>query len=182
MSNQKTEMREAALRYVVEHGVANVSLRPLAEAIGTSPRMLLFYFQSKEGLLQALMEELQDRLRASFVEEVASATDRDPRQPIKRFWDWAIKGQNSAYLRLFYEVQVIAAQNPAQYGRHFESISSEWQALAFGVLSDSVRSPAMATLCIAVFDGLFLDFMMTGDRERLTGALDLFIDVVRPRR
>jgi hypothetical protein len=49
--------------------------------------------------------------------------------------------------------------------------------LALNTLSQTVRSPAMATLCIAVFDGLFLEFTATNDRDRLTEALDLFIDI-----
>jgi AcrR family transcriptional regulator len=176
MSN-RSELLDAALAYLAEHGVANVSLRPMADALGTSARMLLFYFGSKDGLLRAVMEELHARLRASFLDEVHRNPGKSPRQPLKRFWEWATIGDNSAYLRLLYEMQVIAAQNPGEYRRHLEGLSADWQSLALSTLSQAVRSPAMATLCIAVFDGLFLEFMATTDRDRLTEALDLFIDI-----
>lgn len=173
----RPELLDAALRYLAAHGVANASLRPMADALGTSARMLLFYFGSKDGLLRAVMEELHVRLRASFLEEVHREPGEPPRQPLKRFWDWATTGDNIAYLRLLYEAQVIAAQNPSEYRPHLEGLSADWQALALNELSEAVRSPAMATLCIAVFDGLFLEFMATGDIGRLTGALDLFIEL-----
>jgi len=180
MSN-RTQLLDAALKYLAAHGVANASLRPMADALGTSARMLLFYFGSKDGLLRAVMEELHARLRASFIEEVHREPDEPLRPPLKRFWDWATTSENSAYLRLLYEAQVIAAQNPAEYRPHLEGLSADWQALALSELSRTVRSPAMATLCVAVFDGLFLEFMATGDVGRLTGALDLFIELATRR-
>lgn len=63
MSSRKQELLDAALAYLLEHGVANASLRPLAEALGTSPRMLIFHFKSKEGLLRDVFEALNSRKR-----------------------------------------------------------------------------------------------------------------------
>lgn len=173
MSSRKTELRNAALRYLLEHGLAGVSLRPMALQLGTSPRILMFHFKSKEGLLQEIMEELHSRLRLSFLE--LSKSSRHRVAPLKRFWLWAVDKQNFPYLRLLYETQIVAAQNPKEYGRYLIKASEDWQALAFQTLSDSLRSPAMATLCIAVFDGLMLEMINTGDRPRLTQALDAFI-------
>jgi AcrR family transcriptional regulator len=177
MSTRKQELLDAALTYLLEHGVANASLRPLAEAIGTSPRMLMFHFKSKEGLIRDVLDELNTRLLASFA-TVASPGQGDI-PPLKRFFLWAIADENAGYLRLFYEVQVIAVQNPAEYGRYLKQASADWQAIALKTLSASIRSQSLATLCIAVFDGLFLEFMLTGDRERLIEALDRFIAMAR---
>lgn len=171
----KSEMLDAALGYFVAHGLATSSLRPMAEAMGTSARMLLFHFDSKEGLIRAVLEELHARLRASFLKEIGKKRQDDLRPPIRRFWDWATQRKNSAYLRLVYEMQVMAVQNPREYGRYLKGFSSDWQNLALGVLTESVRSRAMATLCIAVFDGLFLEFMLSGERKRLGEALDHFV-------
>ena len=48
-------MLERAYTYVLAHGVVDVSLRPLAAAINSSPRVLLFLFGSKDGLVRALL-------------------------------------------------------------------------------------------------------------------------------
>ena len=54
-SARRHELLEAAYGYVLERGLADLSLRPLATAIGSSPRVLLFLFGSKDGLVRALL-------------------------------------------------------------------------------------------------------------------------------
>ncbi|WP_367133987.1 MULTISPECIES: TetR/AcrR family transcriptional regulator [Streptomyces] len=44
------------MRYVGEHGLATLTLRPLAAALGTSDRMLVYYSGSREGLVVALLD------------------------------------------------------------------------------------------------------------------------------
>ena len=59
-SARKRELLEAAYRYVLSNGLAGMSLRPLAKAIGSSPRVLLFLFGSKEGLIRALLARARE--------------------------------------------------------------------------------------------------------------------------
>lgn len=173
-SNRKAELRSAALDYLLQHGVANVSLRPMAAELGTSARILMFHFRSKEGLIGEVLEELHSRLQASFV-RVAASPGGDA--PLMQFWKWATDKKNLPYLRLLYETQIVAVQNQAEYGRYLKKTSADWQALAFRALSQSLRSEEMATLCVAVFDGLLLELMVTGDRRRLTRALQRFLAI-----
>lgn len=179
MLSRKSQLEDAALKYLLQHGVAKLSLRPLAAHLGTSPRMLLFYFKSKEGLLQDLLGELQNRMIASFKEMALSDVGPNPSPLLRRFWEWATNKKNFPYVRLLYELHIIAAQNPAEYGGYLKKISAEWQAMTLKFLSDSIRTEPMATLCIAVFDGLFIELMSTGDRARLTRAIDHFISLSR---
>jgi AcrR family transcriptional regulator len=182
MLTRKAALLDAAVDYLVENGVAKVSLRPMAAAMGTSARLLIFHFQSKERLLQEVFGALQSRLQASFV--AMTRADRGPRPeaPIKRYWRWATSPKNLPYFRLLYEVQIIAIQNPTEYARYLEKSSADWLGLSERALSESLRSKAMATLCVAVFDGLFLELLSTGDYRRATRALDRFIALAMPRR
>jgi AcrR family transcriptional regulator len=150
----------------------------MAAALGTSARILMFHFKSKEGLLQEVLEELQRRLQASFLSMVESGPRRA--SPLKRFWLWATRAENYPYLRLSYEAQIVALQNPDVYGRYLKKASAEWRAISLQAMSRSIRSPAMATLCVAVFDGLLLEFMSTGDLRGTTQALDRFIAIASP--
>jgi AcrR family transcriptional regulator len=153
----------------------------MASQLGTSPRILMFHFKSKERLLQDVMEELQRRLQSSFAG--MSTSKRKKASSIKRFWTWATEKRNLPSLRLLYEAQIIAAQNPDVYGPYLQKVSRHWQDLVFQTLSESLRSEDLATLCIAVFDGLLLEMIMTGERARLMGALDKFIALASsPRR
>lgn len=175
MSSRKIELLDASLRYLVEHGVANASLRPMAAAVGTSPRILMFHFKSKEGLLQDVFEELNSRLQTSLRTMAATGFNPSRVPPLKRFWQWATSKENFPYFRLLYEAQIVALQNPKEYGRYLQKASGDWQAATFDLMSPSLKSKAMASLCIAVFDGLMLERMGGGDLPRLTESLDLFI-------
>jgi AcrR family transcriptional regulator len=52
-SARRTALLEAAYLYALEHGVVDLSLRPLAAAIGSSPWVLMFLFGNKDGLRPA---------------------------------------------------------------------------------------------------------------------------------
>lgn len=179
MSNRKAELREAALRYLLEHGVASLSLRPLAAALNTSARMLVFHFGSKEELVQDVMQELNTRLQRSLKGLTDAQTPQVQAAPLKRFWEWAAAKDNQACLRLLFEVQAIAIKNPQLYGAYLSKASQDWHRAALEAMSSGNRSTEMATLAIAVFDGLFLELMAGGDYRRLTRALDLFIAMGR---
>jgi AcrR family transcriptional regulator len=178
MSSRKKELLNGALAYLLQHGIANVSLRPMAAQLGTSPRIIMFHFKSKERLLQEVMEELQMRLQSSFLSMSKSGAKAAP--PLKRYWMWATKKENFPHLRLLYEAQIIAAQNPKVYGRYLKKASRDWQDIVVQALSELTRSETLATLCIGVFDGLLLEMINTGDRTRLTRAMDQFIALASP--
>ncbi len=61
-SARQLELLERAYDYVLQHGLTSLSLRPLAQAIGSSPRVLLFLFGSKEGLLRRFRTQDRGRL------------------------------------------------------------------------------------------------------------------------
>ena len=62
--------REALLHaladHVLDHGLNTASLRPMAAAAGTSDRMLIYHFGSKEGLIAAILRHLAARMRAGL--------------------------------------------------------------------------------------------------------------------
>lgn len=179
---RKQALMEAAIGYLLERGLADLSLRPLAAAVGTSARLLIYHFGSKERLLAEVLESLQSRLRDSLSEVLAARRDEAGEAPIKTFWRWATSKRNFPSLRLLYELQILAAQNPASYARYLRRNSRDWVELVETALPQDERSAALATLLIAVFDGLFIELMCTGDRRRTTGALDEFIRLVRQAR
>ncbi|HEY7887443.1 MAG TPA: TetR/AcrR family transcriptional regulator [Steroidobacteraceae bacterium] len=180
MAPRKHELVEAAIGYLVEHGLADLSLRPLAAAAGTSARLLIYHFGSKERLLAEVLDTLQSRLRASF--DAVSAAGQEGEAPLQTFWKWAISRRSFPSLRLLYELQILAAQKPESYGRYLERNSRDWLELVRTALPPAERTDAMATLLVAVFDGLFLELVSTGDRRRTTEALDEFVRIVRRAR
>jgi AcrR family transcriptional regulator len=174
MSERRDELIEKSLDYFLEHGVAGLSLRPLAGAIGTSARLLVYHFGSKDGLIQAVMDEVRARIQKSFAATAAQSARGSAHGVMRAFWAWITRPANVRPLRLLFEVQVLALQNPRVYARYLQGTSSSWLDLIEESLPPSKDRRVVATLCAAVIDGLLLEYLATGDRRRTTDALALF--------
>jgi AcrR family transcriptional regulator len=182
MSERREELIQKALDYFLEHGLAGLSLRPLAGKIGTSARLLVYHFGSKDGLIAAVMDEVRARTQKSFADSAAASTRAGRQGVMLRFWAWVIHPANVPYMRLLFEVQALALQNPAVYARYLEGTSSSWLELIEGALPPSKSNRVTATLCAAVIDGLLLEYLGTRDRRRTTQALEMFIHMMQVRR
>ena len=179
MATRKQELLDKLVDYLVKHGVADVSLRPMAAAVGTSARLLIFHFGSKERLLTEVLELMQARLQRSLGELLAIEHGIERAAPLRLFWDWALKDANFVQLRLLYQLQVLAAHDQKTYGRYLKKNSVTWLDTVQAVLKPAHRSPLLATLIVAVFDGLFIEVMSSGDRRRASAAIDEFIAMAR---
>lgn len=176
MTTRKDELTQALIDCLLQRGLADVSLRPLAAGVGTSARLLVYHFGSKEGLLVEVLGAMQAHVlqaAANLFNETKSKGDSP--KLLRRFWDWATSEANFPYLKLLYELQILAVQDPATYAPYLQHDAVKSLSLTLSLMSSSMRSTSMATLCIAVFDGLFLEYMTTGDRGRTTAAMDQFI-------
>src|SRR6476659_8058084 len=111
-ASPKGLLLEAAIGYVAEHGVSDLSLRQLAAAIGTSHRMLIYHFGSKEGLLveviRAVEQQQRDALAALELDPTLSPTD-----VMRRFWERLADPSLWPNERLFFEIYGQALQGRA---------------------------------------------------------------------
>lgn len=175
MTDRRTHLLDEATAYMIDNGVAKLSLRPLAAELGTSARMLVYHFGSKDELIIAVVSEVRARFQAAL--ERAFARPRSPAgHPLLRFWETLIEPANLGYARLLYEVQILAVQDPRAWGRYLEQTSTSWLEAIERTLRPALRSRTTATLCQAVVDGLLLDVLSTGERERATEALLAFLE------
>ncbi len=174
-SRRRAELLEKAYGYVLEHGVIDVSLRPLAAAIDSSPRVLLFLFGSKAGLVQALLGRARDE-ELEILHRVRAASAGDIAGVAVELWGWLAAPEHAALLRLWvegYARSLIAARGPwAGFGR---ATVTEWLDVLAGAQPPAIReSPAgeaERTLVLAVLRGGLLDLLATGDRDRITAAV-----------
>jgi AcrR family transcriptional regulator len=178
MPSRKQQLLEDLIAYFIRHGVADVSLRPMAKEVGTSARLLIFHFRSKERLLLEVLDEMQTRLQQSL-KELLAKPDANRSAPLRMFWDWTLEEQNFAHLRVLYQLHILAAQDGKTYGKYLKRNSLNWLEVVQAILKPSQRSPALATLIVAIFDGLFIEVMSSGDRRRATAAIDQFVEMAR---
>jgi AcrR family transcriptional regulator len=137
--------------------------------------MLLHYFGSKEALIAEVMEQVQERLRDSF-RELLDEPATNGKALLSKFWDVLAGKRNQPSLRLLFEVQMLAMQNPRRYRRYLSRTSKSWRRLIERALPIKRQTEVTATLYNAVIDGLLLELLSTGDRRRTSRALGLFTD------
>ena len=115
-SPRQAELLERAYEYVLEQGLAGMSLRPLAAAIGSSPRVLLFLFGSKDGLVRALLARARgDEL--AFIEQVRSQKpEADLAMIMRTTWRWLVDERHRPLLVLWLEAYARSLAEPERLG------------------------------------------------------------------
>jgi len=169
-----------AIEYVGEHGIGDVSLRTLATALGTSHRMLIYHFGSKEGLLRTIVEELEQRQRDTIAELM-----RDPDITVpelaRRMWTQLSDPQLWPFEKLFFEVyaQALQGRPHAQplLDVVLEPLFEQMRVLHRRQGMQPARARAHARLGVAAVRGLLLDLIATEDRAGVDQAMELQIEL-----
>ncbi len=177
-SPRQVELLEAAYRYVLEHGIAEMSLRPLAASIGSSPRVLVFLFGNKDGLVRALLARarsaelaLLERLRHATAGEciglVAATVE---------IWTWLAAEDHRGLLRLWVEAYARSLVEPhGAWSGFAQATVDDW----LTVLADcqppdernSENGIARRTIALAMLRGALLDLLATGERQRVESGM-----------
>jgi AcrR family transcriptional regulator len=182
-SPRREELLELAYRHALENGLGGLSLRPLASAIGSSPRVLLFLFGSKEGLFRALLAraradelELLARMPASKTADLAGIG--------AEVWRWLAAPEHRGLLRLWTESYARSLVEPDGPWTGFarETVEDWLELLARSQPPGRRRSragQAERTLVLAILRGALLDLLATGDLQRTTRAVQVGLASVR---
>jgi AcrR family transcriptional regulator len=169
-------MLARAAQYVLANGLAGLSLRPMAEALGTSPRMLLYDFESKEKLISSILAEIRDR-EASLLSTHLSGVERTETGLLHYAWAWISAPEQEPFLRLFFQVYVDAISRPGAYGGAATAMVSDWLETV-SLIIGGPNPTVTATLFVAVVRGLLLDGLATGERVRTNDAMERFIGLI----
>lgn len=171
------QLLSRAVDHIAEHGVGTLTLRGLAAGIGTSHRMLIYHFGSKEGLLVEVVREVESRQRAAL-----TTLDLDPANSladtIRAMWRRLADPALWPYERLFFEMYGQAVQGHPGTAPLLEGVVESWLdlnvelAARWDVPAEVARTHAR--LGLAVIRGLLLDLLATGDRAGTDAALEAF--------
>jgi AcrR family transcriptional regulator len=183
-SPRQGELLELAYRHVLVHGLADMSLRPLAKAIGSSPRVLLFLYGSKDNLIRALLARARaDELAAieAFNEASSPAGLIDSALQV---WHWLAAAEHRHLLGLWVEAYGRSLVDPdGPWGRFAEQTVQDWLGLLAGRQPPARRSTqagaAERTAVLALLRGAMLDLLATADTDRTTRAVTLVLTALR---
>jgi AcrR family transcriptional regulator len=173
---RRAELLDAVVDYVSAHGVADLSLRPLAKAVDSSPRVLLYYFGSKEDLVTEVLGQAGARQRALF--ERLRSRQLGSLDACREIWRIMSAPASEPVFRLFFEVYGLALQDRKRFARFLKYVVEPWlQFISAPLLEDGwpeAQARAYATLVIAGFRGFLLDLCATRDRARINRAVEMW--------
>jgi AcrR family transcriptional regulator len=169
---------DAIVDYLVTHGVADVSLRPLAKAVGSSPRVLLYYFGSKQELVARALKRLRERQRTAFA-RMKQADVPDPIEVCRAVWRQLAAPQTEPLFRLFLQAYSMGLQQPQRFAPFLHDAIEDWLGFLAGARIAAGASPAAArayaTVVLAGFRGFMLDYCASHDRRRVEAAVELWL-------
>jgi len=158
-----------------------LSLRPLAKAVASSPRGLLYYFGSKENLVVQAVKSLRERQRAGIA-KMRAAQFKRASDACRAIWKQMSAPESEAAFRLSLETYVLALRHPDLFGDFLTSSTENW--LEF-LAEDLTRRGASvkdariyASVVLAGLRGFMLDYCASRDRERLDRAVNLWIETL----
>jgi AcrR family transcriptional regulator len=168
--SKQPEIRERLLDTCTDHALATGlpdRLEAFAVASGTSTRMLLYHFGTKEALLRAVLRRARDRQRQDFEALLRVRPDEDYLTTLGRAWAGMTGAQGRLYLTMFGRLREDAEQQLWPGFRR--EATTDWLAPLEDGLSTLGR-PELATLVLAVIRGLIMDLDATGDTARVDRA------------
>jgi AcrR family transcriptional regulator len=185
-SARQDELLESAYHYVLDNGLTDLSLRPLAAAIGSSPRVLLFLFGSKDGLIGALLARARtDEL--ALLERTGPLTGDVGLAPATRaIWTWLSDPQHRQLLALWVQAYARSLTEPAGPWADFARRTvGDWLTILASAQPPARRRTRAGmterTLALSVLRGALLDLLATGDLTRTTAAVTRHLELLEPR-
>lgn len=187
MADRREELVVAATAWVLEHGLGGLSLRPLAKAIGTSDRMLVYYFGSRDDLVAAISEFAGQQL-------VAAMPAVDPARPPRsaKVWldqAWALFSDDGIRpaMQLLFELDALAARAPGPARDAAAAVTARWLRVVDDALA-ALRVPLrrrreLGPVVAAAMVGLALEHLVsnTASAPSAIRALARIIDDARDR-
>jgi AcrR family transcriptional regulator len=165
----RASLLDDAIEHFAKHGIGDASLRSIAAAIGTSHRMLIYHFGSREGLLAEVVRTVEQQQR----DLLTSLLDLPIEQAAEEFWRRVTEAA-LIYGPLFFELSAHAMQDLP----HTEALKADLVNVWLPPLVElCVRggippeeAPAYARLGLAASRGLLFDLLLTGDRTGVDEA------------
>jgi len=170
---RRRQLLDALIEEFAAGGIGDRSLREVAGAVGTSHRMLLHHFGSREDLLVTVIDEVERRQMARLPD-----LPTNPAESFAAMWADLRRPELRNLERLFFECYARAAQGEKPFAQMVPGAVDGWLA-EVEVVADDAFDPAMARLGLAVARGLLLDLVATNDDTGVDAAAKAFADSLK---
>ncbi|WP_454042175.1 TetR family transcriptional regulator [Cellulosimicrobium sp. Marseille-Q8652] len=179
----RRRLLDATIELMSREGSSGWTLRRLAEALGTSHRMVIYHFGSLEGLLLAVVQEVERRQRERRAR--LAAEHPDPVEAARALWRELAGPAAAPHERLFFELYAAGLQGKGPAADLPQASVEEWleplAAMFAAATGDGEHAAVDARLGVAVVRGLLLDQLATGDRDAVAAAHERYLSLYADR-
>jgi AcrR family transcriptional regulator len=184
-TQRKQQLLDHIVIYLLDHGLLNLSLRPLATALETNARMLLYYFGSKDALIASVLADVA-ALQKTAIDTWLAQTPRSESvaTQMHNFWRWLTTEPLHPALRLYFEIGTLGLRHIEPYHSFCQQIATECasalrpQLQKAGILPEQLD--VTTTLVLSAVEGLLRDLLTNGERERVDQAFGLLVHFTLP--
>ena len=178
ISGDRDQLLERCLAAFIQAGTLDLSLDLVAKKVGSSKRMLIHYFGSRENLEEMVMERLEERLRDRF-RSGSFPAGKPLRAVVTALWEQTTSAESRGVLRLIMDV----TRRGWSGSKRAKAFYKEQQRLWVELLQEFLPDAAAVESLLQLFQGAVLAYLVTGDRELGRRALERFIlKDCRPQR
>jgi len=175
----RSRLLDKVVAFAADSGIAGKSLREIAAGVGTSHRMLLYHFGSREGLMAAIVVAIEAGQRAAMAglaEQAAQDVDA-----MQALWNQLASPELRPYVRLFFEVFGLAIQGTPGATDMLDDLTDSWirEGLATAGRQGYEIDAATVRLGVAVSRGLLIDLLAGADPQEVAAAHARFVELTR---
>jgi AcrR family transcriptional regulator len=163
---QRAQLIEKLAAHLLAGGLAKASLRTLAAAVGTSDRMLLYYFRDKADLLETVLAHIVMGLAAGLDAGLPVAGPMPPAMLARHVSTLTASDEWRPFMTLWSEIAVAAGRGDATLQAIGDQIAVGFHAWTASRLDieDAVLRDQIASLLLVVVDGGALLAPLAGGR------------------
>jgi AcrR family transcriptional regulator len=174
---KKQELLEQCLANAIEVGVLDASINAIAQRIGTSGRMLVYHFGSKQELERQIISLLEIRLREKLWSFQSDAPEGDTclTETLLAMWQHLTSPEMNGLLKLTMELNQRAIQGDLATQNFLEHESQQWVDSLSALTNDRTIGLALFYL----FQGAILDFLTTGNSQRGQAAITALLKIIQ---
>lgn len=170
-------MLRCAVDVAHDTGIAGLTFAAVADAVGTSSRMIIYYFPSKNELVTEVMYAVAQDV-SDILAPILTRTFADHRELASASWPLLTRPENDATFAVYFEAIGLAAAGTEPYTTDVREILEAWAAWlseSFEGDEESRRREALATMTL--IDGLLVRKLLFGLDAAMAAAeqLDLRI-------
>ena len=172
--DRREELLDLVADHVLEHGLVGLTLRPLAAALGTRDRMLIYHFGSRDGLVSAVVARAGERSVAAID---ALPRARGVRAAVNRLWAAYGVEPLASCMHLYVQAAATGLFGDEPYLSQARASNERWTDALRAYLVRSGAPPRRAGRLVTLVDsalyGFHLDLATDRPEELARGVDDL---------